>query len=205
MSFNRQKYDDCNEMDYLKTSKQIADYQLDPPNMNINQCIPNTPLVMLQRPFDGYMRGSINDETDLFNINRPATKCPAKQYNPSCMACISGGYCEKCNNHLRFGTCDFDIDSTRNSNPAGNLRGTGYNRFDPITHNPQENIFFPGQQMINTRMVAKDNHRPLICTPKMNEMIPDTYNRNLPQVEIGKTGVFVVAPNLALYRKDVCG
>jgi len=194
MSFNRQRYDECNEMDHLKTSKEMADYQLDPPMAHISQCIPNSPLVMMQRPVDGYMRGSVTDETDLRNINRPASKCPTMQYMP-----------QGAGPELRYGSCNFAIDSTRDSNPVGNLRGIGYDRFDPISHNPQEHVFFPGQFMIDTRTVAKDNHRPCVPTPKINGMIPATANTPLPQVQVGDSSTFIVAPNLALYQKGRCG
>ena len=72
--------------------------------------------------------------------------------------------------------CYFTVEDTRLSNPACNLRGTGWNRWEWLCLNPQERVLMPFDHNINNRLVAKDNHRP--CIPK-----PIDVNHSLPQGE----------------------
>ena len=80
------------------------------------------------------------------------------------------------------------------------MRGTGWNRFVPLCKNPQENITFPGEYLIPTRLVVKDNHRPLVKKPKVNDMNP-----NEEQEECEKISSVCANPTKSLYQYDVCG
>ena len=168
--------------------------------------------------------GPIDVESDLFNLNRTSTKCPTKKYIPNCdlnsctnqgELCGSGGI-ESCNdskNPLRnswnrpgdnnlvdFKNCFFPTEDTRLSNPATNLRGTGWNRFNPLCKNPQDQVTFPGQYMTSTRLVFKDNHRPSVVSPKVNDMNPNEQMQQCPKINS-------VCGNYtnSLYQYDVCG
>ena len=192
MSFNRLRFDACAEKSFLQEAKGMSDYILRPP-ISDSPCIPSSPLVIMQRagdsiengprvPFDG----PVDVDTKLRGIDRRSNKCANSQYIPKCSQCgvmsaalaAATGYCEQCKAPLgmgydiNFGSCDFKVDCTRNSNPSGNVRGRDTTRFDPLCSNPQEHVFFPGRYMIDTRTIVKDNYRPCIPYPKVNSMNP---------------------------------
>ena len=60
---------------------------------------------------------------------------------------------------------------------------------------------FPGEYLTSTRTVFKDNHRPSVTNPKVNDMNP--YEKQEPCPELGKN----VCGNFTkpLYQYDVCG
>jgi hypothetical protein len=60
----------------------------------------------------------------------------------------------------------FNVNETRLDNPSSTLRGTGFNRWDWVHMNPQKNVMVPFDYMIDTKQVAKDNHRPCILKPE---------------------------------------
>ena len=143
-----------------------------------------------------FYAGPVDVESELRNINRPYSRCPDKKYEPRCANCkiiVSGQPCgpgitpvcfdckeklkkrgQRCedNDLVDFPDCHFPIENTRLSNPPCTLRGTGWNRFDPLCLDPQDQIFFPGDYYIPTRTIFKDNHRPCIPKPAINSMDP---------------------------------
>jgi len=169
--------------------------------------------------------GPVDVESDLFNLNRPLTDCPSKKYIPKCddYACTNQGeICgtgaiETCtdsknplkkpwtrpgdNNLVNFPNCFFPTEDTRLSNPPENLRGTGWNRFDILNHNPQEQVTFPGNYLVPTRLVFRDNHRPNVVDPKVNDMNPWEKMKECPKISKDVCGNFTEP----LYQYDVCG
>jgi hypothetical protein len=171
-----------------------------------------------------FYSGPIDVESDLLNLNRMASRCPTQMYKPKCdpNACpdqgepCGNGTVETCtdsknplrnpwnrpgdNNLVNFPRCYFPTEDTRLSNPSANLRGTGWNRFNPICKNPQEQITFPGEYMIDSRLVFKDNHRPSVVKPMVNDMNPNETMQPCPKVN-SVCGNFTKP----LYQYDVCG
>ena len=64
-----------------------------------------------------------------------------------------------------------DSEDCRYSNPPGTLRGTGINRFEWLCRDPQETALVPHRAPVNYRLVAKDNHRPLLDVP-IKDIVP---------------------------------
>lgn len=106
------------------------------------------------------------------------------------------------NNLIDYPTCFFGVEDTRLSNPPQNLKGVGVNRFVPLLLPAQEQIVFPGEMMIPSRTVMKDNHRP--CVPSLKTIsepfMPEA--QPLPQIPCGPTTAVYTSP---LYQYDVCG
>ena len=231
MSFNRLRYDRCEEKKMLDESLSPGLYQMNTPVL-CGTCYQDNPAVRLQKNGDSlntgvdwrFYAGPIDVDSELKNINRPMSRCPNDKYEPSCTNCncnnqgqpcgqgVVGG-CKKNNGNLRvsgqrcgdnnlidFPTCHFPNEDTRLSNPPCNLRGTGWNRFMPLCLDPQKNILFPGDYQIPTRLIFKDNHRPCVPTPSVNNMIPKP--RKVPCPEIQKVCGAFTSP---LYQYDVCG
>ena len=73
-------------------------------------------------------------------------------------------------NMIHFKNCFKPTEDTRLSNPACNLRGTGWNRWEWLCRNPQERVEIPFDFQIDSVIVAKDNHRPCVPNPLIKEM-----------------------------------
>ena len=172
-----------------------------------------------------FYSGPVDVESDLFNINRKASSCPTNKYTPNCNPddcsnqgeICGAGVTETCsdsknplrnpwnrpgdNNLVNFPNCFFPTEDTRLSNPSTNLRGTGWNRFNPLCHDPQFQVSFPGESMTSTRIVVKDNHRPSVVLPKVNDMNPYGELKPCPKVSPNVCGNYTES----LYQYDVCG
>jgi hypothetical protein len=158
MSFNRLMYDSNTENVRLSDSMGPGNYVLQTPAPSY-PCYPDNAQIIPQR--SGFI-SNVNTENHLLNLNTPATKWPIQpeQY-------YSGS---------QYGfepDCNLRIQNTRLSNPPSTLRGTGWNRFDPICEDPQANIFFPGKKLIDTRALFKDKHVPRIPQIRINDMNPE--------------------------------
>jgi len=151
-------YDTCDERTRLAESMAVGNYALQVP-VPAFPCYPANPQIIAQKA--GFI-SNVNVESQLFNMNVPATRCPIQP--------------EQINGPSQYGyepDCEIPIQNTRLSNPPCTLRGTGWNRFDPICMNPQDQIFFPGEYQIPTRLVFRDNHRPLLPRVRINSMDPE--------------------------------
>jgi hypothetical protein len=229
MSFNRLKYDIGATQKSVDESVAPGYYQINTP-VNCTSCFQSNPQIMMQRggvSVNGntpqrFFTGPIDVESNLFNLNRPLSRDPNEQYQPICPSCncqhqgqpcgaggvpgcvqngqsMNGRRCGD-NSLVDFPTCYLPTEDTRLSNPPCTLRGSGINRFEPLCIDPQKQIFFPGSYQIQTRLVAKDNHRPCIPTPAVNDMSPP--QRELPVQYTKPTQAPFRGP---LYQYDVCG
>jgi hypothetical protein len=174
MSFNRLNYDLCSYEHVLRESTGPGQYYLQTPAVNCGPCHPNNPKYRLQTAGVQVTgeQALIDDSSDLRNIVRPGTNCPSKKYLPN--ESQKGKVCEgKVNPNYR--ECDMPtMEDTRISNPACNLRGTGWNRWEWLCLDPQERVLIPFDYNINNRLVVKDNHRA--CLPKPLDISPSLPN-----------------------------
>jgi len=198
-SFERLAYDHGAYCTDLKQSVAPMMYKLDPTYANIcNPC----------RPADvGYIgrQGvSLSQNTDLIDVESDLkllsyrnTKDPNAKFNP----CSAPNHAKEV---IHFDDCTIGTDYSRITNPACTLRGTGWNRFQPLCLNPQDPDRWehPSHVGINYRMVVKDNFFPEIpevtdqeadqvrppqstesvgpCVPKMDIMSPETLSYGSP-------------------------
>ena len=202
MSFTRLAYDKCNLQNRNNNSMNVGQYNLDTP-VNCGSCYQVNPQIINQgsgismnanTPWR-FGAGPVDVESELRNINRPATNCPSGKYQPKCDNCgvVTSGEpcgngdtlaCHNCGKHVKLGgmcnqnlvdfpECDFPVENTRLSNPPSTLRGTGWNRFEELCLDPQAKLFLP-QGILDgmTRMAAKDNFKPCYRTPRVNGMNP---------------------------------
>jgi hypothetical protein len=230
MSFNRLKYDLCEIKKYNQETTGPGNYIYDPPLISEN-CFNTNPSIINQKNGVSlnsntdwrFYSGPIDVESDLLNIARKNSKCPSLKYNPECNKeqCSNqgepcgAGVKENCsgsnvphdwnrpgdNNLYNFPNCYFPTEDCRLSNPPTNLRGTGWNRFNPLCHDPQFQVSFPGEILTSTRLVVKDNHRPSVVKPKVNDMNPYEKMTPCPKINSNVCGNFTGS----LYQYDVCG
>ena len=190
MSFNRLKYDDCETKKYNKESSGPGDYMYNTPK-DCRMCWNDNPRIINQKGGDSmnsnvdwrFYAGPVDVESDLFNINRNSWN----RVND--------------NNLTNFENCYFETEDTRLSNPNSNLRGTGINRFNHLLFDPQQQCMFPGEYLTSTRIVFKDNHRPCVTKPKVNDMNPYEKQEKCDKINGNVCGNFTKP----LYQYDVCG
>ena len=232
MSFNRLKYDICEEKNELKESMGPGLYQVTEPVL-CGTCYQDNPQIRLQKNGDSmntdvdwrFNAGPIDIDSELRNLNRAASRCPKDKFTPDCPDCDCGdtqgepcgqGVVSGCKrkdgkmltqgqmcgdqNLINFPTCHFSVEDSRLSNPPCTLRGTGWNRFQPLCLDPQDQVLFPGDYQVPTRLVVKDNHRPCVPTPAVNNMLPQ--QRRLPCLKTDSTCASYTSPS---YQYDVCG
>jgi hypothetical protein len=167
----RMIYDNSSYQEELKRSIYSGNYQLSTPYNDCMDCdkfIPNDPHIRFQAYGQNScsMKKAIDDSTELSGINYKNSKCNADAYTPN--KYISTGCVPKTINDIR--KCSIPTESCRLSNPPCSLKEIGINRFDPLCWNPQSKALESFDRIgINYRMVAKDNHIPLIETPDNQE------------------------------------
>jgi hypothetical protein len=197
MSFNRLKYDNCEIKQYNKETTGPGNYLYETPLMcdncyNANPSIINQKSgVSINNNYDWrFYSGPVDIESQLFNINKKATRCPDDR-----------NIIKNENKLFNFPNCFFPTEDTRLTNPPTTLRGTGWNRFDPLCHDPQYQIDFPGESLTPTRLVFRDNHRPSVVAPKINDMNPNEELTPCSKISPNVCGNYT-SP---LYQYDVCG
>jgi len=187
MSFNNLYYDQGAYVQSLNQSVGPGVYLTGQPKISCESCFRYDPAIRIQTQGDSISSNQslIDVDSELMNITRKHSKDPKMKYIPSCpnSMCSSGEVCGQgvvgsCSNHKfgeRFGDnnlkhfkdCANQIttEDARLSNPPCNLRGSGWNRWEWLCHDPQERVEVPFDWNISNRLLAKDNHRPVIPRP----------------------------------------
>jgi hypothetical protein len=174
----RLKYDNNSYQEQLERSVFPGAYQINTPYNDCNDCaqiVPNDPFIRYQNygQTSCSMKKAIDDNSELYGLNYKNSKCNKDAYKPNTY--ISTGCKPKTTEDIR--TCSTPTESCRLSNPPCTLKETGINRFDPLCWNPQDKAIESFDRIgVNYRMVAKDNHIPLIEKPeKQDKFIPQSY------------------------------
>jgi hypothetical protein len=177
----RMKYDNSSYQEELKRTIYPGIYQLNSPYNDCSDCnqfVPNDPFIRYQNYSHNTcsMTKAIDDNSELNGLNYKNSKCNKDAYSPN--SYISTGCIPKITNDIR--KCSTPTESCRLSNPPCTLKETGINRFEPLCWNPQDKALENFDRIgINYRMVAKDNHTPLIEKPDENNKFFPNKNVNV--------------------------
>lgn len=189
MSLNNLNYDKCAEKQYFQDSIKPGLYIINPPVI-VTPCFQTNPEIINQKGGDSmnantdwrFFAGPVDVESDLFNIDRRASKCPKYKYQPKCPNCqvitsgqpcgdgvsLSCHFCgiklpkgAMCNQNLiNLPECYLPTDQTRLSNPVQSLKSIGFDRWEQPLFNPQETIYEPKtRNEIDTRNIYRDRHQ----------------------------------------------
>jgi hypothetical protein len=167
----RMIYDNSSYQEELKRSVYSGNYQLGTPYNDCLECdkyMPNDPFIRYQAYGNNScsMKKAVDDNSELSGRNYKNSKCNDDAYTPN--KYISTGCVPATIDDVR--KCSIPTESCRLSNPPCSLKEVGINRFDPLYWNPQERALERFDRIgVNYRMVAKDNHTPLIETPDNQE------------------------------------
>ena len=170
MSFSKLAYDSCAYEKYLEECVGIGEYMLNTPGVSCEEgksCFYPSPHVRLDKTGVAVCESKplIDVDSELLGLNMKQVKCPKERT-------FDSSYCD--NAELKdCGTEFLTAEETKMSNPACNLRGTGWNRFDFLHENPQDRAMMPFDREIQNRLVVKDNHRPCIPSPQKDMSLPN--------------------------------
>ena len=175
MSSNRLDYDVKAYQHTINESVGPGYYQLSRPAVSCKPCYSNNPEIRLQSSGGSVLKDTllIDVDSDLMGLTRTNTKDPSEKYNKPQNPDIHS------NEDLEhFEDCFINTESTRLSNPPCTLRGTGWNRWEWLCTNPQDQVIMPFEWNINDNLLAKDNHKPCIPTPiDQSSALPDINNK----------------------------
>lgn len=174
MAFNRLNYDDNTYKHILRESVGPGDYQVNAPRANCEGCFFPSPDVRINTYGGGVCHKEFIDvDSELMGLTRKSTHCPAGKYIPT-----EKGFCDmKLPPKDCFGLTRED---TKLSNPPCTLRGTGWNRWEWLCTNPQDNALISFDYNINNRLIVKDNHRPCVPSPvDQSTSLPPVHNNSV--------------------------
>ena len=161
-------YDQCSYNEELKRSMGPGFYAtatLANDCMNCSQDIPSDPYLRYQKFGSGTCPpgSSIDDSSELSGRSYKTTKCSNDQYLPGKYS--STGLC-KVDGSIQARDCGYrPTESTRISNNACNLRGTGINRWQWLCDDVQQHYTPSFNYNVSSRIVMKDDHVPCIEKP----------------------------------------
>lgn len=152
----------------LRQSIGPAQYQASTPLPHCVECFAKDPRVRHARGGNAKCRDRplVDVDSELRGFTRRASNNPMEQYLPEGFPGPRKPFCEleaqlPCPDEV------LTSEDTRLSNPPINMRGTenGFNRWAWLCQDPQERVEMPFDAQVDSRLVAKDNHRPNVPVP----------------------------------------
>jgi hypothetical protein len=162
-SMNKMRYDASAYAVDISQSRGAGNYFLETPMPHCQPCFANDP--RLQFGTSGHSecmgRALVDIDSELIGITRKASRAPMCKHQPP------QGPSDICPLvHVPDCTTKvLAVQDTRLNNPPQTLRCTGWNRWEWLCNDPQEHAIMQFDTGIDTSIVTKDNHRPLITTP----------------------------------------
>lgn len=162
-ALTRLRHDPFHQVDDMRITSYAARYYLNPPAANCPTTFPVNATTRIQKSGNSWVEGEwkTDVESDLKGIPRLGSKirCESVQYNPdtNTMNSIPMKHAQDENVPMTF---------ARLVDPPCTLRTTGWNRWQPLFHNPQETFETPFDFFIPSRDLDKEKfntHREKAC------------------------------------------
>ena len=163
MSFTGLNHDSAAYDQLLRESLGTLKYQLNTPQTS--QCFVEDSNLMMQKGGVSVdmTKPMIDVDSELMGITRKHSHDPKKKYLPKV---DDKGNISLETKKINYNPCkNIKTEHTRLSNPSYNLRGTGWNRWEWLCKNPQDKLDIEFSMNTDTKILAKDSHRPIINTP----------------------------------------
>lgn len=152
-ALTRPKFDDFHQADDMRITSYAMRYYLNPPDHNCPTSFPTDPSIRIQKSGNSWPTAQwrTDVETDLKGVNRMGSRvrCDEALYNPDT---------NKMNNTPLQAAPDevFGQLYQRLTNPPCTLRATGWNRWVPLPHQPQQTFETPFDFFIPARLLDKE-------------------------------------------------
>lgn len=178
MSFTKPNWDKCTYETTLSQSTDAASYGIKTPRHHCNACAPPVADPLINHYQRGFPNGLIDVDSQLRSLNHQYSRCPSDKYwtDKDTTTSLTTQPCEETTHYT---------ETTRFSNPPCTLRGTGWNRWEWLCQNPQDQAIPSFDTGVSSRIVMKDNHRPLVeplvdqtqvLPPGTNDAVVVAYN-----------------------------
>lgn len=159
-ALTRPRFDDFHQIDDMRITSYAARYYLNPPAANCPTNFVVNSTTRLQKNGDSWVAGQwrTDVESDLRGVGRFSTRVrsqtanPETQFDPRTNAMT--------NKALEHAPDEnFPMTFARLTAPPCTLRATGWNRWQPLFHNPQETFETPFDFFIPSRDLDKEKCR----------------------------------------------
>jgi len=166
MAFTRFNYDDCRTIKKLQQQTDPGRWILDVPGNGSNPYYMEDPQIIIQK-WGANLRTNTTDlESSLLGVNRHSTRdCLKDNYKNYTVP----------NEPIKYPTCSqLYVEQSRAIAPAWMVRDLEQVDWYYPQLNPQENICFPFENNLNTRIIEKDNFtvkRPCVID-QCNDQLP---------------------------------
>jgi hypothetical protein len=154
-AFTRNRYDDFHQADDMRITSYASRYYLNPPAARCPTTFPANPTIRLQQSGDSWLQGKwrTDVESDLRGVDRLGSRirCDQVLYNPATNSM----------NQVPLANAPDEVvplTFNRLNDPPCTLRCTGWNRWDPLFHNPQETFETPFDFYIPSRTLDKERY-----------------------------------------------
>jgi hypothetical protein len=158
-ALTRPRWDDFHQVDDMRITSYSGRYRIQPPAHNCPNIFPVNPTIRIQKHGNSWPteQWRTDVESDLRGINYLSTRvraeapCPDKKvhYDPA-----TNSFNNIPLTHAP--DANFPTQFNRLENPPCTLRASGWNRFTPLLHNPQETFETPFDYFIPARLMDKE-------------------------------------------------
>jgi hypothetical protein len=159
MAFTRFHDDPCRINKQLQESTGVGRYMLNVPGNGSTPTYMDDPFIRMQKWGGNLMTNTVNLESDLFGLSRNSNRDDIQTNEYRLNAVKSSA--------VQYPSQVPSTDQSRATHPAWELRDLEQTKLAILPLNPQENICFPFQNNLSTRILEKDifvtkTPRPLI-------------------------------------------
>ena len=148
MSFTRFHDDPARIQKQLEQMTAIGQYTLNVPGNGVQMDYVADPHIRLQQWGANLSKNSVDIESDLKGQTRKANRdiTPYENF--------------KVDNQVQYyGTNENSVEQSRATNPAWELRDVEQQRYTDLPFNPQQHVFIPFNNNLQTRILEKDYYK----------------------------------------------
>lgn len=164
VNFTRPSHDPPAYMHHLRQSVGPGEYVSQTPMPRCDECSPQDPRLRLVKSGGAKCRDVplVDVDSELRGYAYRASKYPLDKYVPADKPFCDLEASTPCRDEVIMTSED-----TRLSNPPITIRGTenGFNRWQWLDRDPQERVHEPFDVAVDSRLLAKDYHRPHVPRP----------------------------------------
>jgi len=148
MSFTRFHDDPCRINKQLQESTGLGRYMLNVPGNGSKPIYMDDPFIRMQKWGGNLMTNTVNLESDLMGLSRNSNRddVAANEYRLNAVK----------TRQVQYKSQNPSTDQSRATHPAWEYRDLEQTKYNILPLNPQENVCFPFQNNLSTRIVEKD-------------------------------------------------
>ena len=148
MSFTRFHDDPCRINKQLQESTGLGRYMLNVPGNGSKPIYMDDPYIRMQKWGGNLMTNTVNLESDLMGLSRNSNRddVAANEYRLNAVK----------TKQVQYKSQNPSTDQSRATHPAWEYRDLEQTKYNILPLNPQENVCFPFQNNLSTRIVEKD-------------------------------------------------